>query len=61
MHQCQCWSPPAGMIGPACFLVAAGYTGCNYILAVMFLTISSSLGGVSASGFNVNHLDIAPS
>lgn len=49
------------MIGPAGFLVAAGYTGCNYILAVMFLTISSSLGGVSASGFNVNHLDIAPS
>uniref|UniRef100_A0A3P8RQ50 Sialin n=1 Tax=Amphiprion percula TaxID=161767 RepID=A0A3P8RQ50_AMPPE len=39
-----------GMIGPAAFLVAAGYTGCNYILAVM-----------SASGFNINHLDIAPS
>lgn len=50
-----------GMIGPAGFLVAAGYTGCNYILAVTFLTISSSLGGVSASGFNINHLDIAPS
>nr|XP_057914003.1 sialin [Doryrhamphus excisus] len=50
-----------GMVGPAVFLVAAGYTGCNYILAITFLTISSSLGGVSASGFNVNHLDIAPS
>lgn len=50
-----------GMIGPAVFLVAAGYTGCNYTLAVTFLTISSSLGGVSASGFNINHLDIAPS
>ncbi|KAM4607677.1 sialin [Polymixia lowei] len=50
-----------GMIGPAVFLVAAGYTGCNYILAVTFLTISSSLGGLSASGFNINHLDIAPS
>lgn len=50
-----------GMIGPAIFLVAAGYTGCNYTLAVTFLTISSSLGGVSASGFNINHLDIAPS
>ncbi|KAG7240475.1 hypothetical protein INR49_026841 [Caranx melampygus] len=46
-----------------CFsiVVAAGYTGCNYTLAVTFLTISSSLGGVSASGFNINHLDIAPS
>lgn len=50
-----------GMIGPAIFLVAAGFTGCNYTLAVTFLTISSSLGGVSASGFNINHLDIAPS
>ncbi|XP_061645522.1 sialin [Phyllopteryx taeniolatus] len=50
-----------GMIGPAVFLVAAGYTGCNYTLALTFLTLSSSLGGVSASGFNINHLDIAPS
>ncbi|XP_072534238.1 sialin [Salminus brasiliensis] len=50
-----------GMMGPAVFLVAAGYTKCNYILAVIFLTVSSSLGGFSASGFNINHLDIAPS
>ncbi|XP_006638681.1 sialin [Lepisosteus oculatus] len=50
-----------GMIGPAVFLVCAGYTGCNYILAVTFLTISSALGGISASGFSINHLDIAPS
>ncbi|CAL8390908.1 unnamed protein product [Arctogadus glacialis] len=50
-----------GMVGPAVFLVAAGYTGCNPLLAVVFLTISSSLGGLSASGFNINHLDIAPS
>ncbi|XP_026165654.1 sialin isoform X2 [Mastacembelus armatus] len=50
-----------GMVGPAVFLVAVGYTGCNYILAVAFLTVSSTLGGVSASGFNINHLDIAPS
>uniref|UniRef100_A0A8C9Y7Z9 Sialin n=1 Tax=Sander lucioperca TaxID=283035 RepID=A0A8C9Y7Z9_SANLU len=50
-----------GMIGPAVFLLAAGFIGCNYTLAVTFLTISSALGGVSASGFNINHLDIAPS
>ncbi|TRY97193.1 hypothetical protein DNTS_015798 [Danionella cerebrum] len=50
-----------GMVGPAVFLLATGYTDCNYILAVAFLTISSSLGGISASGFNINHLDIAPS
>uniref|UniRef100_A0A8C5G956 Sialin n=1 Tax=Gouania willdenowi TaxID=441366 RepID=A0A8C5G956_GOUWI len=61
----KAWSPlcvlSAGMIGPAVFLVATGYTGCNYIMAIAFLTISSSLGGISASGFNINHLDIAPS
>ncbi|XP_043919793.1 sialin-like isoform X2 [Protopterus annectens] len=50
-----------GMVGPAVFLVAAGYTGCNYRLAVALLTLSSALGGVSLSGFNINHLDIAPS
>ncbi|XP_068424990.1 sialin [Clinocottus analis] len=50
-----------GMVGPAVFLVAAGFTGCDYFLAVSFLTVSSALGGVSASGFNINHLDIAPS
>ncbi|KAG9337989.1 hypothetical protein JZ751_027326 [Albula glossodonta] len=50
-----------GMVGPAVFLVAVGYTGCDYTLAVGFLTISSALGGFSASGFNINHLDIAPS
>ncbi|KAG9493738.1 sialin isoform X2 [Eleutherodactylus coqui] len=50
-----------GMIGPAIFLLAAGYTGCNYTLAVVFLTLSTTLGGFSMSGYNINHLDIAPS
>ncbi|XP_040284583.1 sialin isoform X1 [Bufo bufo] len=50
-----------GMIGPAAFLLAAGYTGCDYTLAVVFLTLSTTLGGFSISGFNINHLDIAPS
>ncbi|KAM4694029.1 sialin isoform 2-T2 [Discoglossus pictus] len=50
-----------GMIGPAIFLLAAGYTGCNYTLAVVFLTLSTTLGGFSVSGFSINHLDIAPS
>ncbi|XP_051880359.1 sialin isoform X2 [Pristis pectinata] len=50
-----------GMIGPAMFLVATGYIGCNYTVAVLFVTISSALGGFSMSGFNINHLDIAPS
>uniref|UniRef100_A0A8C2YQL3 Sialin n=2 Tax=Chinchilla lanigera TaxID=34839 RepID=A0A8C2YQL3_CHILA len=50
-----------GMIGPAVFLVAAGFIGCNYSLAVAFLTISTALGGLCSSGFSINHLDIAPS
>ncbi|KAM8779028.1 sialin isoform 3-T3 [Rhynchonycteris naso] len=50
-----------GMIGPAVFLVAAGFIGCDYYLAVAFLTISTTLGGFCSSGFSINHLDIAPS
>ncbi|KAG8582002.1 hypothetical protein GDO81_007887 [Engystomops pustulosus] len=50
-----------GMVGPAVFLLAAGYTGCNYTLAVVFLTLSTTIGGFSMSGYNINHLDIAPS
>ncbi|KAM6186547.1 sialin [Rhynchocyon petersi] len=50
-----------GMIGPAIFLVAAGFIGCNYSLAIVFLTISTTLGGFGSSGFSINHLDIAPS
>ncbi|NWH99303.1 S17A5 protein, partial [Tichodroma muraria] len=50
-----------GMIGPAVFLVAAGFTGCNYALAVAFVTISTTLGGFCTSGYSINHLDIAPS
>ncbi|XP_077343508.1 sialin [Lithobates pipiens] len=50
-----------GMIGPAGFLLAAGYTGCNYTLAVVFLTLSTTLGGMSIAGYSINHLDIAPS
>lgn len=50
-----------GMVGPAVFLVAAGFIGCDYSLAVAFLTISTTLGGFASSGFSINHLDIAPS
>ncbi|XP_077018356.1 sialin isoform X2 [Tamandua tetradactyla] len=50
-----------GMIGPAVFLVATGFIGCDYSLAVAFLTISTTLGGFCSSGFSINHLDIAPS
>ncbi|XP_062427050.1 sialin isoform X2 [Rhea pennata] len=50
-----------GMIGPAVFLVAAGFVGCSYALSVAFMTISTTLGGFCTSGYSINHLDIAPS
>ncbi|XP_068129616.1 sialin-like [Hyperolius riggenbachi] len=49
-----------GTIGPSIFLVAAAYTGCDYALAVIFLTLSSTIGGCTISGYSINHLDIAP-
>ncbi|XP_073080118.1 sialin isoform X5 [Manis javanica] len=50
-----------GMVGTAVFLVAAGFIGCDYSLAVAFLTVSTTLGGFCSSGFSISHLDIAPS
>ncbi|XP_014342669.1 sialin [Latimeria chalumnae] len=49
-----------GMLMPAIFLVATADIGCNYIIAVAFLTISSTLAGLSSAGFCINHIDIAP-
>ncbi|XP_033646519.1 sialin-like [Asterias rubens] len=49
-----------GLVLPAVFLVITGYVGCNYTLAVVFLTLSVGLVGVAQSGYNVNHLDLAP-
>eukprot|EP00730_Choanoeca_flexa_P002755 TRINITY_DN11163_c0_g1_i4.p1 TRINITY_DN11163_c0_g1~~TRINITY_DN11163_c0_g1_i4.p1 ORF type:complete len:676 (+),score=127.30 TRINITY_DN11163_c0_g1_i4:69-2096(+) len=45
----------------ALFLVLAGYVhqGDN-ATAVAYLTISVGAGGLSQSGFNINHLDISP-
>lgn len=49
-----------GLILPAVFLVITGYIGCNHVLAVAMLTLAVGTGGFAMSGFNVNHLDIAP-
>eukprot|EP00118_Oscarella_pearsei_P029123 m.3724 g.3724 ORF g.3724 m.3724 type:complete len:483 (+) comp9729_c0_seq1:143-1591(+) len=48
-----------GQIGPALFLVASSYTA-NFAVAVTCLSVSVGLTGLTYSGFNVNHLDIAP-
>ncbi|XP_066268922.1 sialin-like [Branchiostoma lanceolatum] len=50
-----------GLVLPGVFMVATGYVDCSQqVLAIVFLTLSVAMGGLCMSGFNVNHLDIAP-
>ncbi|XP_041931968.1 sialin [Alosa sapidissima] len=49
-----------GLLLPAAFLVAVGFVGCSGMLAVTFLTVSSTIGGFSAAGVFINQIDIAP-
>ncbi|KAK3532315.1 hypothetical protein QTP86_016050 [Hemibagrus guttatus] len=50
----------AGLVIPAGLLVAVGFSGCSGILAVTFLTLSITFGGISAAGVFMNQIDIAP-
>lgn len=49
-----------GLLLPAGFLAAVGFSGCSGVLAVTFLTLSTTIGGISAAGVFINQLDIAP-
>jgi ACS family sodium-dependent inorganic phosphate cotransporter-like MFS transporter 5 len=50
-----------GLLGCALFLVGLSFIDCTQTtLAVALLTIGFAMGGVSLSGFWVNHMDIAP-
>ncbi|KAG8004902.1 Sialin [Nibea albiflora] len=49
-----------GLLPGAACLVAVGYAGCSHILTVTFLTLTSTIGGTSASGVFINQIDIAP-
>ncbi|XP_063041345.1 sialin [Engraulis encrasicolus] len=49
-----------GLLLPSALLVAVGFAGCSGMLAVLFLTLSSTLGGASAAGVFMNQIDIAP-
>ncbi|XP_061111364.1 sialin isoform X1 [Conger conger] len=49
-----------GLLLPALCLVAVGFVGCSGVLAVTFLTLSTTLGGSSAAGVFINQIDIAP-
>ena len=52
--------PHVGLFFPGCFLVAAGYLGCNKELSVAMVTLAVGWAGFALSGYQVNHLDIAP-
>ncbi|XP_076823695.1 sialin-like [Clavelina lepadiformis] len=47
-------------VGPACFLIAAGYIGCDSVLAVTFICFATLFNGLAFSGFYVNHIDLSP-
>ncbi|XP_072532356.1 sialin [Salminus brasiliensis] len=49
-----------GLLLPAGFLVAVAFSGCSGVLAVTFLTLSSTIGGASSAGVYMNQIDIAP-
>ncbi|KAK4874858.1 hypothetical protein RN001_014218 [Aquatica leii] len=47
-------------IGPAVFIVGAGYSGCDRYLAVALFTIAMGLMGTFYCGMKVNALDLSP-
>lgn len=46
--------------GGAILLVTMGFVGRDAVAAMTLLTITVSLGSFLFSGFNINHLDLAP-
>lgn len=47
-------------IGPAIFIVAASYAGCDQILVVALFTIAMGIMGAYYAGMKVNCLDLSP-
>ncbi|XP_055920216.1 putative inorganic phosphate cotransporter isoform X2 [Eupeodes corollae] len=47
-------------IGPAVFIVAASYAGCNRFLVVAFFTIAMGLMGTYYAGMKLNPIDLSP-
>ena len=56
-----CFVLSAGVILPGAFLVICGYYGNNIVIAVVLMSCALGASGMGISGFNSNHLDIAPS
>lgn len=49
----------SAFLGPAVFLVVAGYVGCNKVAAVSMICLATAFNGFSFPGYNTNHIDIA--
>jgi ACS family sodium-dependent inorganic phosphate cotransporter-like MFS transporter 5 len=49
-----------GMALPALFLLINSYFGTNIVLFVVFLSLAIGSVGFATSGYDCNHLDIAP-
>lgn len=52
------WFTVFGNIVPGILCVAAGYSGCNVYLAVVFLTLTLTAKGPFYCGIKVNYLDV---
>ncbi|XP_068431836.1 sialin-like [Clinocottus analis] len=49
-----------GLLSGASFLTAVSFAGCNHVLAVTFLTLSTTIGGANSAAVYINQIDIAP-
>ena len=49
----------SGLAGPAVFLIAAGFVGCDKALGVGLICGALAFTSCTYSGFNSNHIDIA--
>ncbi|XP_039595282.1 sialin isoform X1 [Polypterus senegalus] len=49
-----------GSLLPAAFFIATAFIDCDYVAAMVFLTVSSTLIAANSAGFSINHIDIAP-
>lgn len=48
-----------GALGTSFFLFSVGYIECNYVLAVIFISLAVGFIGFQGSGSLISHLDIA--
>jgi len=49
-----------GHLVPACALIGVVFTGCDRVSTIALITVAVGFNGAVYSGFNINHVDIAP-